>query len=72
MHNVITLVRNVGLILLAIIAGLTIAMTIEVVRESFQPPAATYMVGDDNNDFVIDEDESGWDCQRMGNGFCGL
>lgn len=27
--------------------------------------------GDDNQDGVIDEDESGWDCRTMGNGICG-
>lgn len=28
--------------------------------------------GDDNNDGVIDEDESGWDCATMGNHICGI
>lgn len=27
--------------------------------------------GDDNNDGVIQEDESGWDCTTMGNRICG-
>ncbi|MFD3514838.1 hypothetical protein [Streptomyces sp. NPDC058657] len=27
--------------------------------------------GDDNGDGRIDEDESGWDCTRMGNRVCG-
>lgn len=30
-----------------------------------------YEAGDDNQDGVIDEDESGWDCSAMGNGICG-
>ena len=29
------------------------------------------LVGDDNGDGVIDEDESGWDCRTMGNRVCG-
>ncbi|WLP91452.1 hypothetical protein [Gordonia sp. NB41Y] len=29
------------------------------------------LVGDDNGDGVIDEDESGWDCTTMGNLICG-
>lgn len=28
-------------------------------------------IGDDNGDGTIDEDESGWDCETMGNGECG-
>ncbi|MER7497087.1 hypothetical protein ABT033_31380 [Streptomyces pharetrae] len=28
-------------------------------------------LGDDNRDGVVDEDESGWDCHRMGNRRCG-
>lgn len=28
-------------------------------------------VGDDNNDGVVMEDESGWDCATMGNKVCG-
>jgi hypothetical protein len=28
-------------------------------------------VGDDNADGRIDENESGWDCRRMGNRICG-
>ncbi|MFM9647817.1 hypothetical protein ACKI1S_16915 [Streptomyces galilaeus] len=28
-------------------------------------------LGDDNRDGVVDEDESGWDCQTMGNRLCG-
>jgi hypothetical protein len=28
-------------------------------------------VGDDNGDGRIDEDESGWDCETMGNRVCG-
>lgn len=27
--------------------------------------------GDDNADGIIDEDESGWRCDSMGNGYCG-
>lgn len=37
-----------------------------------QTEALYFLEGDDNHDGVIDEDESGWDCQTMGNGFCGL
>lgn len=29
------------------------------------------LMGDDNRDGRIDEDESGWDCRRMGNRACG-
>lgn len=29
------------------------------------------VVGDDNNDGIIDEDESGWNCATMGNKTCG-
>ncbi|WP_439377843.1 hypothetical protein [Amycolatopsis lexingtonensis] len=29
------------------------------------------LLGDDNGDGVIDEDESGWDCTTMGNRVCG-
>ncbi|MEV8344487.1 hypothetical protein [Streptomyces niveus] len=29
------------------------------------------LVGDDNRDGRVDEDESGWDCQTMGNRVCG-
>ncbi|MFG2986170.1 hypothetical protein ACGFYQ_33800 [Streptomyces sp. NPDC048258] len=35
------------------------------------PAAASVLAGDDNRDGVIDEDESGWDCARMGNKVCG-
>lgn len=28
-------------------------------------------MGDDNRDGVVDEDESGWNCQTMGNRVCG-
>jgi hypothetical protein len=29
------------------------------------------VIGDDNGDGVIDEDESGWNCATMGNRVCG-
>lgn len=32
---------------------------------------AGHLMGDDNNDGVIAEDESGWDCVSMGNRICG-
>ena len=39
-------------------------------------PAPAYVapvaiVGDDNRDGIIDEDESGWNCATMGNQICG-
>lgn len=42
---------------------LTVPSTIETLH-----PA---VVGDDNGDGTIDEDESGWDCRHMGNQICG-
>lgn len=35
------------------------------------PNPTEALPGDDNRDGVIDEDESGWDCHRMGNRVCG-
>lgn len=29
------------------------------------------ITGDDNSDGIIDEDESGWNCETMGNRICG-
>ncbi|MBM4616418.1 hypothetical protein GS534_24545 [Rhodococcus hoagii] len=29
------------------------------------------IAGDDNSDGIIDEDESGWNCETMGNRICG-
>lgn len=31
-----------------------------------------YEVGDDNEDGIVMEDESGWDCTTMGNQVCGV
>lgn len=36
-----------------------------------QNPTTTTVVGDDNGDGRIDEDESGFDCRIHGNGLCG-
>jgi len=33
-------------------------------------PVASVVVGDDNYDGLIDEDESGWRCWSMGNRHC--
>ncbi|BDY27534.1 hypothetical protein [Mycolicibacterium mageritense] len=35
------------------------------------PLPTSPLIGDDNHDGVIDEDESGWDCTTMGNQICG-
>lgn len=35
------------------------------------PAVASPLVGDDNGDGVVVEDESGWDCATMGNLICG-
>lgn len=41
----------------------------------FASPASAFavapLVGDDNHDGIVMEDESGWDCTTMGNLRCG-
>ena len=37
----------------------------------YMPAGACGLPGDDNSDGVIDEDESGWICEVMGNRICG-
>jgi hypothetical protein len=40
-----------------------------VIERNYQLDA---LIGDDNGDGVIDEDESGWRCDSMGNLECGV
>jgi hypothetical protein len=36
-----------------------------------EPMGIVTLVGDDNRDGYVDEDESGWICHTMGNRICG-
>lgn len=54
------------------LTGLALLASIGAARSDESAPRPTVTVaGDDNRDGVVDEDESGWDCQAMGNRQCG-
>lgn len=40
-------------------------------QRSMDRYVSTVLMGDDNQDGIIDEDESGWDCHALGNHICG-
>lgn len=68
-----TTTHNERLVIAAIAAGLCgIGIgyaSAPVTVETSAAPAI--LAGDDNRDGIIDEDESGWNCETMGNGICG-
>ncbi|WIF20595.1 hypothetical protein SEA_JFLIX2_105 [Rhodococcus phage Jflix2] len=66
--------NNNGRIILAAIAAGTIGLGVGIAIVPVQAPATVTPVaitGDDNSDGIIDEDESGWNCETMGNRICG-
>ena len=59
-----------------ILGGLGTLTATDATPDDFAPHTDTVTVhadlpGDDNGDGRVDEDESGWDCQTMGNRVCG-
>lgn len=60
--------RRVFILRLVLMAAV-IAVGIVLATMIMSNPGA--LIGDDNSDGLILEDESGWDCRTMGNRICG-
>lgn len=63
-------VTGMGLAAPASAEGVSAPLTCTDAPE-YMPAGACGLPGDDNSDGVIDEDESGWICEVMGNRICG-
>ena len=53
------------------LCGIAIGYASTPVTVETNSAAPAILAGDDNLDGIIDEDESGWNCETMGNGICG-
>lgn len=78
MRGLVSLLFWGGLLLVALISLLSCRSCQEGDQYPNHPIAPVVGVqtpsgssGDDNGDGRVDEDESGWDCLRMGNLICG-